>query len=206
MPLLALNNVIEIGHYNRLGDQLGVNVRHFGVIAITGSMGIEDLPNLWFTNVHAQYVAILSDAAEFRGVAIRRIVGGNTLQYFSTTAAEPGTATGGPLPLAASGIITLRSDTPGRNARGRLYAPFPSIDDNVDGHPLDNYVDRLGDLANRFLGVTTITSGGNNVQLRSLVYSRKLAFSYPVTVVVPKKKWATMHPRGDFGQANPSPF
>jgi len=207
MPTLALDNILEITHFCRLGTQLGENVRHFGVTAVGGlSLDVSDIPNLWFANVQAQYSDAISADAQFVGIAVRRIIPTKTLYYFSTTAPVTGGGTGGVLPLAVSGVITLRSDTPGQSARGRAYIPFPAEDDSDDGHPNANYVTNLGAVAGKFLGFTVLTSGGNSVTLQSGVWSRKLSFFFPITVVVPKNKWATQHPRGDYGQENPAPF
>src|SRR5690606_6703804 len=123
----------EVRFIMQLGNQLGLNVRHYEVASEVGTGAdllsmAEDLGTIF----GPLYIALLSSSAEFRGVGARKIrpipVSGEAL---SNAGAGFGAVTGDPLPRQVSGLISLRTASTTVAKRGRAYIPFPSEDDST---------------------------------------------------------------------------
>lgn len=209
MTLLAVGDILEARTIMSLDEQLGINVRHWRVKSI--DMGAPVLSRVAVElsgQSSAEYKVALTSKAQYHGVGVRRLTPTPTLEAVSDAAAGPGV--GGPTPQAkqVTGIITLRSDTPGRRARGRMYIPFPATDANeANGNPTAAYLANLDDLGNDHVGDVIIDDlAGNVATITSIVWSKKFSQFYPITGKTVRDKWATQRRRGDYGATNEAPF
>jgi len=189
-------------------DQAAINVLNYKIGTVVGG-GVTDADAAaTFDALFAPlYKALLSEEAEYYGVAVQR--------FFPTprTVAIPivasrgaGSVTGDMLPGQVSGIISLVTDFAGRKYRGRMYIPFPGEADNVDHIPTSSYETRLNSLAVAVVTPVVVTAGGDSAEFRPQIYHRGTSTSDSITGSNSKRLWATQRRRGDFGQRNMPPF
>jgi len=203
MALLITGSRILLKFNCYMDGQLGLMIKHAKVTEASPSPKSDFA---WSAALGAYYnaavTALLCDRALFYGVGVQLLLP-LTAEAKAFTFPTNGTAGDEPMPKQISGLITLRSDFPGRTGRGRAYVPFPSMDDQntVTNKPSAGYVSRLDSLAALLVAEQTITVGGelNKFQLTDVPGPNLMVQSASRT------QWATQRRRGDFGSPNAVP-
>lgn len=210
MSQVTAEDLLEVKTFSWFAarDQLGINVRHMRVVITEGAPTTEQVAAHIGTTAGPLYKAIMPAAASFYGVSVRKMSDPTDAPVYSGEGAGVGTVAGEPLPLAVSGIITLRSNTTGRANRGRMFIPFPGEGSNEsDGTPTAAYVTGLGALGLLFCTAWVIADGlGNDMTLENIVWHRLPETFIAIASCVARDRWATMHTRGDYGRVNQLPF
>jgi len=203
------NDLVTVRAYCYADEQVSVNVRHFIVSSIAGD-GASDYDAAVALSLAcaAPYKAVLAEGANYYGVSVQIKRGVDTFaQQWDADNAGAGTVTGDTMPRQASGIITLTTALIGRANRGRIYVPFPSEEDNhAEGYPIQDYVDRLLDIAEVLAEQQVIGSAGNTATLDPVILHRVAQTTTVIDSYVAKGKWATQRRRGSYGRANTLPF
>jgi len=206
---MAVGDVFEVRLITQSGNQVGINVRHYRSSAITGSgVTLTDIAFNLASVFGPLYAPLMSNAAEFRGVGVRRrIPAPVSAEVFSTLPAVQGTRAGDQLPKQTSGVITLRTALAGRQNRGRLYVPFPAESSNgVGGTPEATYVADLITLADSLDDPRIPGFAPNTETLLPVIAHRPSYTHVDIALAVPRGIWGTQRRRGSFGAANVSPI
>jgi len=207
--MVAVHDKYEVKAYCRKGDQAGINVRHFEVVAVTSS-GLtdveiaDDLSSL----IASAYKPWMAGNAEYLGCTVQN----QTTAPFpapsvSTIGAGIGTRSGDNLPLQVAGQIHLQSANSGRHGRGRVYVPFGSEVFNESGAIVSTVgvvvLDAIGAL---WKGPLVLSRILRNTALGGCIKNRVSGVFTPITRTVPDDRWATQRRRSNFGRQNPIPF
>jgi len=147
-----------------------------------------------------QYKAMTSDRVRFDSWSCQRLSGAGiplTDDVSDTTGMGVfGDLVDDALPSVLAGVLSLRTATPGKSYRGRLFL-FPSTElaNLATGRPTIGYIAQM-----TALGValaTTLAAGGgpNTATLVPAVFSRTLSVATPVTTVLSRDEWGTMRSR-----------
>jgi len=216
---LAVGQILQLEVFTKSGPQLGINVVHHEVTAVSGTPLPTDLElaTYWVTvafgtGLAAKYSAILHAGASFEGVGVTILQPFRQIpQYWPTSV----TGTGGadPLPLQCSGLIRKKGALPGRHGRGRVYLPFPPLQLSAqDGQgypsPTAGYITAANFIGTALLTpVTGGTVGTGSVDLNPIIYNRALpGASIVVDGYLTQPVWATQRRRSESGRPNTLPF
>lgn len=205
---MAVGDIYEARFFCRFADQTSVNVRHWRVSAQSGAIPTAAAIALRLSQLtEAEYKAVLSIQAEFRGVGVRQlVVVPKPAEALDGSEAGNGTSVGDALPGQVAGLISLRTNFAGRSGRGRVYIPFPTEAQNdVDGEPTLAYIGNAQNLAAVLAQSWTLVAGTDSTTFQPIVWNRKLAQYTIITSSIVRTKWATQRRRGDFGRPNVSP-
>lgn len=199
---MEIGDIIQTAAVSSLGNQAGVNVRHWRVLNKI-AMGVDELviANFFDSVLAPLYKGVLVDAARYEGVVAKRILPLPAgVPAISSTSAGPGQNTGDPLPRQVCGIITLRSIFAGRANRGRVYVQFPSeeVSDSTP-KPSAFYLTQLAPLGAAYAQNHVIASGLNSNELVPVILHVATSTTTDIVVSVPRQKWATQRRRGDYG-------
>lgn len=192
-------------------DQLGINIRHFQVVAVGGTIpSNQEVADAYSDTLAPIYAALLPGGATFYGVAYRRLLPGVPTTYFtSRLGTTAGTATGSLQPRQASGLITLRTGLPGRAHRGRVFLPFvSSAFCTAAGHPTTAGVVLMGNVGDALRGPTTFTESvfSSSFTGKGRIWHRASMTQDDISTTVAQSRWATQKRRGDYGRVNALPF
>lgn len=196
---LALGDVVEVKIFCAISQQLSVNVRHWAATNITGAgPELADVAAQIEAALHSSYKAALSSSAQFRGVGVRRIVGGLTAEVYSQVHAGVGTATGDMMPPQTAGLISIRTTLPGRSHRGRTFIPFPTEAQNdTGGIPTAAYQTLLSNIGTALMssvGVVTLSPAGSATMV-PVMYSKKLNTYLTGPTYLVRGVWGTQRRR-----------
>jgi len=193
-----------------LGAQTSVNVRHYSVGNVVGN-GCFDTD--FVTNLDAalaaDYKAVMTNEATYRGVSVQRIVPGpKTVPVFTLANTGTGSMVSDPLPKQCAGVISWKTSFSGHKYRGRTYIPFPSeAHSSAGGVPIGAYVTLLGNIRDRLVGSRNVSDGlGNSSILDPCIFHRLTNNMTLIMSGAAKSSWATQRRRGDYGKANLPPF
>lgn len=207
---LAVGDIIEVKHACYCRDQLALNVLHIKFSAVstpppTYAKLAEDLE----AALSAEIIAALSAEAEYLGCSIRNVwplpLGG---EIISTLDAAVGAIAGHVLPLQVTGMVTKRTNRPGRAHRGRMYVPFPGeASSEDDGRPTAAYRALLATIGVALTAVIPVVAMGAGNVGNYIVFQRAAAqeSSY-ITAYTSQPKFATQRRRGSYGRPNARPF
>ena len=210
---MVVGDFLQVKYFCRLYDQVGINIRHFQVMALGGTLTNinQDLTNALSTTSSVAYKQIIASLAKYFGLSVQ-ILGatGWEAPWTSTFGQGFGTAVSGPLPLQTTGMITLKTGLTGKKNRGRVYVPFPSLGDvdSIDGTPITGYVNRLNILAQLWNDDYDIanSSPAFTATLRPQLYHPAVGNMTTITSAISRKRFATQRRRGNYGRTNPDPF
>ncbi len=205
---LIVDDLIEVRFFCKAGEQVAVNVRHFKVTAVNGTgSDINEAAANFSLLMQSEYQTVLGATAEYRGVGLRRLTPGATLEVFDPTGFVAGTGAGDILPGQVSGLIKLVSDSPGPSGRGRIYVPFPSEGLNdVTGMPTAAYVGFLSTFVGPLVGSQIVDDGaGNGLVVTGMVINRTTLVAKVLTSSILRTTWATQRRRrlGVAGDTSP---
>jgi len=207
--VLAPNDILQLRIWSVLGPQAAVNTLYYSVLSVgTPAATVADFLTNWNTTCVADYLALISNDATFKGEQARQV---NRVPLFVmeelVTSAGPGTDASAAMGTQLCGLISYRSANAGPKFRGRLYLPFPAIDANtVDGVPTTTYRNNVAAFTTAAVGVTNISAGGRTATLQQGIYHRSSRTITPIVSAAIVPKWATQKRRGAFGRPNVSPI
>lgn len=197
---------ITVRLFSQAGDQAAINVLWYRCSAADNPGPTNGEAALVFETKFA--IALrncMSPAATFRGAGVQNRYVIDAEQY-SSASQGPGLGTGDNLPRQVSGVITLKTNTAQRRARGRKYIGFPAESDNdANGRPQAAYVTRLQTLANLMDDSVVVAGALGSATFVPIVWSRKFAASFDITSCLAREKWGTQRRRGDYGRPNVLP-
>ena len=208
MPVnLAVGDILEGRTYCLVNDQLGIIVKHMKVTSIdSGTPTLAGVALTWGNYVATVLADCMSSAANFRGVGVRRLTPTKSLEALDATDATSGNRGPNLAPTQVCGIITIRTETPGPKARGRMYVPFiAQADITAAGKPAAALVTAMESLGDNYIGTSSQGTVGDTCTVEHGVYSKKFSTFYPGTVRVARDEFATQRRRGDYGATNASP-
>lgn len=207
------NDVIEVKYFCQLGNQLGINVRHYVVNAIIGIWDTDILAGSMSIKAGNLYPNLLANDALYFGCTVQVVT---TEPVGLPSASRANTLNGAAgatiLPCQVSGMVTLRSDLAGRANRGRVYIPFPAAQDSTNSVPMLNpfptndYVTRLDALATGLFVFVTLSPALLNLNLQGVIRHRADGTFTRLTTFLSRQLWATQRRRGDYGRPNANPF
>jgi len=206
--IMEVADIVQVRIYCTMGNQTAVNVRHY---AVTAKAGVGATPLEFAAQISAAvagpYKGLMSSLADFHGVDAQVVWPIPGLAEGTIANAGPGTITGDPLPFQTCGLIALRTATPTRHGRGRVYIPFPAETDNSNtGVPSAGYVTALDLIGTQLFLPRTPGTGGNTNTLTPVIYNRVAHTALGVTQWISRLYWATQRRRGNFGRPNAPPF
>lgn len=194
----------------QLGDQVGINVRHWRVQSQTATPPLEQAVVAALDGVIAPlYRNLIVSAASYRGSGLTQITPlppGNEFVWTGNEAA--GLETGDPLPSQTCGLLRFRGALSSRSARGRLFAPFPSeaINDS-QGRPNGIYRGILVTLGNIFSTLQTFTALPGDITLEPVILNNPvLELYHPIISHTVALDWATQRRRGRLAGFDALPF
>lgn len=211
-PALAVSDIVQVAFRCQLGDQAGINVRHWKVMALssTGDNYLNAAGDAVRTGgFPAAYKALIATPATYNGFRIRVLHPTLSLDYPDAGGAGAGSGGAAPLPRQCTGFIRLRSATPGRGKSGRSFIPFPTESQcQPDGKPEDAYVSLLDTLGTLYQSVLSWGTGG---YASPVIYARPQPDAVPpltygwayVRTVTSVQAFATQRRRSAFGRVNP---
>lgn len=208
MPITT-GNIVEVRFFCQFGDQGSVNVRHYNTTTHSGNgPDLKLVADEISGTIAPLLIGTISVEAHYRGTGVRVVAPPPiSLEALSNAGAGQGTGAGIALPRQVCGIVSLRSETGGRRARGRFYVPFPPTSQNqVGGIPTPGYMVNLASIGGFLVTTITVGTAPNQATLVPVVWSKKYASSYPLKTIVTPQMWATQRRRGSFGRPNTSPI
>lgn len=205
---MPVNDIIETRAVCQLGEQVGINVRHWIRSSVTGAdVSLDAIAEALHTRMGPLYQAVLHQTALFLGIGARKI---DPLPISTEDVSDQGSLTGlvlgEAIPRQVSGLITVRTAFGGSGFRGRIYIPFPGEADNdVDAEPTSSYVSRLQSLAAGWFTTLIVTEGANSNTFNSRLWRRAARQAVIVDSMTARLVWATQRRRGSFGRPNTPP-
>lgn len=212
MSSFAVGDTMELKFFCRQAEQIGMNIFHLVVNAVTGGtqtdQEIANALSLGFSVLYKQFMA--ADASYF-GMQMARHVGTAYVPLTdSRSGSGAGTAGGMSLPRQAAGLCKLTTGGPGRKNRGRFYMPFPSSTYDSSGGlvsaPGVALIQQMGDSIRGPFLQTVPPTPLQDITLQAIIYHRTLDTFTRVTGAVARAVFATQRRRGSYGKPNADPF
>lgn len=218
--ILAVGDYLRVRIWTRLGaaGQAAVNTVNYYVSAVGGSPATDfDAATYIDAIIASLYKAVLSSAAEYRGVQAQ-ILNGSSPYHAKYSEADvnasagAGLVTGNLLPHQTAGLISWQTPLAGQANRGRFYVAFPGVgSDTGGGSPTSTYDTDITALAGALRNQLTVTASGRSATIyRVIMHGKNKAGSIPtptpITSASVSSLWATQRRRGSFGRLNTSPI
>jgi hypothetical protein len=210
-PALNAGDIVQVRIWTTLAEQAAVNTIHY-VISTVPTPGPTplDLITALDTSIAPEIKALLPIDATYNGMQ-GRVINTPTLYLndVDVTSAGPGTNANPAMGRQLCGLIRLATIFARPKYRGRLYWPFPCVDEDFTGGiPSVAYVTALNGILGNMFSLTTFGGGGGTANCAMAIYHR--ATNDATRVVASgsfaERKWATQKRRGSFGRANVSPI
>ena len=194
-----LDDIFQVTFRSIASRDIALNVRHYKVTGVVGA-GTTALvaANMFHSVFGPIYAGIMSTDSYFYSALVQKI---HPLPLAtaveSTLASNQGTRVFDILPNQVCGSITLTTALAGQGYRGRLYVPYPTEDDNDDGHPNAAYILSLAGFATQLH--TSIVAGGvaDNVTFSPVLWKRETRTETPVLSAVVRDYWTTQRRRNN---------
>lgn len=206
--MAAVQDIYQVRVFVAFGGQGAINVLHWrcGTIAGTGATDAQ-IANAFDLALGLPYKTLMTSSCSYRGVGVRRIFPGQSIETYGTAGVGPGSVTGDPLPKQIAGLISLRTINPGVHMRGRVYIPFPGESSNdADSTPTLPYINNLNALAGVFISIITAGTPPNQNTFLMGVFHRGSSLITDIWQTRVNDKWATQRRRGDYGRVNALPI
>lgn len=212
--ILDTGDIVRLVVYTKLGDQAGINVLHYQVLASPpdDSFDMSLIGDSWDAQtMYTKYRTVMNESSAYAGIGLRRVWPDETIEFFYTVGAGAGAAEGDTLPTQVCGLIKKKSSMPGHGRAGRIYIPFPSEgDSDAVGKPRVAYQDALQDIVTGLVAFRNVALDKliNMVMYRyprttPTVVERRVT---PVERLIVSDRWATQRRRGDYGRLNILPI
>lgn len=220
MPGLTVGQLCKARIWTRLpaAQQAAVNTLWY-IVAAAGSPPATDLDlaQQLDGNIQALYKAMMTNAAEYRGVQVQicdPTPPNHALFVEANTNANAGAGgiAGAILPHQTCGLISFQTLNPGQAGRGRFYTAFPAAaSDSGGGSPNATYITDLTTLAGLVDSGQIISVSGRTATLvRIIRHGKNKAGTFPAPSPIATSSvsdaWATQRRRGSFGRTNKSPI
>lgn len=215
---MVLNHIYRTRWYGFSGNQSSVNSVCLVVTAITlpAPLQGETIDSLDGV-IGPLFINLMSTQSEHVGADIQDVTGAPPflLPAATVVGAGAGAVAGGQLPGQVCGVISLLTDTSGRQFRGRMYVPFPAQADCTAVNPttpIAGYVTRLTLLSAAFVGQETLAGiAGGSVTFswaikHGLPKVGPVPLPSPITNARSNKLWGTQRRRGNYGRPNSVPI
>lgn len=125
VPAFKAGDIMACRVVTDKGEQLGLNILHYRLVAFTPpGPTLEEMAQALDGHISPLWRGLMSSSADYRGVLLRRVWPGPTLDATSRIAIGPGGLAGNAIPPQVSPYCTLYAGPPGRRGRGRIYFPF----------------------------------------------------------------------------------
>ena len=195
---VEVGNIIELKIFNKLQDQVSVNVCHYECTA-KGGAGLSDLviASSLGAGVAPLYKAWMPSTALHLGVRTQ-IIRPLPMPVYQISVANAGVgaraADGLPPQLAV--VTTKRTNFAGRQFRGRIYYPFFAEDQSsATGEPLAAAI-TLADAASAYLfSNKNIVVGADSCVLQPIVFRRVTGVGTVITGFKANARFATQRRR-----------
>jgi len=209
--IISSGDCFALRAWTVLGNQAAVNTWNFNASAVSGAIVTDqDVCTNFDAAIDTLYKNTMPPTATYRGVQFyfTKKTGGLPNYVFSTANAGPGIVGTTPAPRQSAGILQYEGFLRGPKHRGRVFIPFPAVDQmDADGSPLASYVTFLDSFATLLLSPITVTSGAGSVSLNWIIPHKGSPFTFDFVLTARGvKKFATMKKRGDYGRVNTSPI
>lgn len=197
------DDVVKVRVQCSANNQVGWNVRYFQFGATTGTGTLQDVADQLEPLAAAVYPNCLCEKARYRGLSVQLVKPAPSVEYHATAGAADGAVVGELLPTQVSGVVTLRTDLPGRFARGRVYVPFPGEgSSDPDGQPTLAYVADLANIGDFWAQPHTLAMPGGSTVAVPVIFRNVASTIYYIQTYVARTRWGTQRRRGGFGQPN----
>ncbi len=208
MPDISAGETIQLRVWTEAGEQAAVNTFYFKCQAVTGFVSDIAITLQFDTAIAAVFKPLLQNVAVYRGTQGRIMKTPPPVAVIADANPGPGTAGAVGLPRQTCGIYTKRTALAGRGYRGRMYLPFPAVDDDQGGGgPTLGYMAKLDNLTLALDAFTHVVDvPGSDATLVQVLWKGKAVSPVPIVANVPNQKWATQRRRGSYGKANVVPF
>lgn len=205
MPVTpAVGDVLEMKIYNKLNDQVAVNVVHFKVSSLGGAGINDNLIALGFgAGVAPLYKAWMPATALHLGVRVQIISPGVVpVHQRSTIDAGVGARAADGLAPQLCLLTAKKSALAKPRNRGRIYYPFFAEDQNAaNGTPSAGAI-TLADAASAYLFTNkTFTVGADSVTCVPVLWQRAGLTAVNIESFAARDRWATQRRRSSI---NPS--
>lgn len=210
MPVtLALNDILEVKVACNNTNQLGLNVLHYRIAAVTGGAVTDaDMALAMDVKFAPIYKSLMGNTASYFGVRVQVIsTNPKPVAQVSTTLTGAGGIAGGVLPGQVCAIIKKITAIAGRRGRGRYYIPFPPVpaDDTTLNKPTAAYLLLLQAAATALDDPITATFGADDAIATLQVRNAASGTVTAVDQLQASPIWATQRRRGNYGQPNVYP-
>jgi len=207
VPSVDVGQVLLVRVYNQLFSQIAINTMHFRVQETTGTPTVTDVAAHFDNALAPLYKQVMPAQANYLGIGVTIVLPTpRSIEFLSNLEPGVGTASGSPMPSQCCGVISCSTNLAGPKNRGRIYIPFPATSfASTDESPSTAYYGFLGLICDETDQVS-IVSGGDEIELKRIIYPGPGTTLWDVERVVPKDKWGTQRRRGDYGALNQSPF
>lgn len=207
---IPIGAVVRYCCYSTIPGQTSVNRRDYQLTSLTGGVSVGSFTTLQTIDaaIRAVLQPLLANDATIYGAQMY-------LQTPTPPAPRPesnidpiqGLAGDGLLPTQTAGLISLYSNDLGRSGQGRIYVPFPTVEDQAaDGTPIASYVTRLGALNTQLVTPIAVLDGAITATFSPVLYVPGGAPPKIIAYGIPRDAWATQRRRGSFGRVNGPPF
>lgn len=192
------------------GSQTALPSVHFMVLSAGAPPATDlDLAQAVDTAWQAQIKAMMSTRSTYNGVQAK-ILGGSLIARQAVgfiSSAGAGTTGSTDLPQQTAGLSSLRTATPGRKGRGRVYWPFPSQSFvGANGQPTNPYISLITAINTALLAIAGISVGGRTATVVWVVTNKALTTNFPILQTISETGFATCRRRGAFGRPNAPPI
>lgn len=192
------------------GNQLGVNVTHWLVTAVTtGGASLQEMATSNDALFAPKYKPALANQGYYNGVGFTNLTLPRTLEYHSAAGAGVGTGGTNMMNPSTAGLIRWQGLLAGPANRGRIYVPFPSTTMvTAVGQPNSSYTALLNTIRLAYVGLNVIVGVGGSTSMILIIKHRPGVVPGYATVVGSSVSpgFGQQHRRGYFGQPNVSPF
>ena len=206
----VVGDIVEQRVVCALGNQVAMNIFHYGVGAITsGGASLLEMATAMDALLAPLYKDLMDVAATYRGVGMTNVIVPRTIEYVSTAGIGFGTQAGNSIPTQVRGLISYQGNAAGPRNRGRQYIPFPSVTAlTASGLVSTTYSTSLTNLR-AVLSVTRIFIGatGNTTVFPVVAHRPFLPSNWStVTQMFARTKFGTQRKSGAYGRPNTAPF
>lgn len=210
MANVFVGTLLRLKWYATVGDQCSINTTYYSCTVATGAPTQDSDVASGYAAVLPGFVKnLMSNQATYNGLTVQVVQPAPMpIPAANTGGSGVGALVSNVMPRQVAGLISCYAAFSGRRFRGRVYIPFPAVNqDDTGGLPLAGYVVLLNALKALIYGPIVIPNAGatGTVTLLPVIFHRATVTSTPVVTAVSRSKWATQRRRGSFGRPNVSP-
>lgn len=203
-----INDILQVRVGTYHAGQTGLNTFFFRVEEAGIATTLEQIALDLDEELSLLYKQVLAGDASYYGVQVQRVhPTPKSVAVQSTEHIGPGLSGAEALPGQVAGVISSFSAFSGRKERGRIYVPFPSVED-ADGTtnaPTNGYKGDLTLLGDTVYGPNTGGTGDDAFSLVPVIFHRGLGTASNIVGFVARQRWGTQRSRSSYGALNAYP-